>query len=177
MPSPLAHIGLSLALAEAFRRGPWSPRDLLLLSISAVSPDFDVIPMLWDPNGIQWHHGPTHSLCGAALFGSFFALFSRRPGVVIAAALLHVPLDWATGEPGAPIRYGVPVFWPFSQQKYIAASPYFGAFSIDSPSGLSAMFSREAVWIYGKELATVLLAGGTVWAWKRLRPAAQTTIS
>lgn len=157
MPSPLAHIGLSLALAAAFRR-PYTLRDRALLSFAAIAPDFDVLPMLWDPQGLRFHHGPTHSLLGAAVIGLVLSIFSHHRLPVVAATLLHVPLDWSTGDPGVAARYGVPLFWPFSPEKYIASHTWFGAFGIDTPSGLGAMFSPEAVAIYGKEVLTVLLA-------------------
>ena len=169
MPSPLAHLGLSLALGALFRRDTPSLRDGALLAFASIAPDLDVIPMLWDPLGIRFHHGPTHSLLGAALIGLGLSIFSSHRLPVVASALLHVPLDWSTGDPGVAARYGVPLFWPFSQEKYIAAHPWFGAFGIDTPQGLGAMFGTEALSIYGKELFTVGLAWGMVIFVRRLR--------
>ena len=167
MPSPLAHIGLSLALGKGLRPEAWAWKDLGLLAFSAIAADLDVAPMLWDPNGIRWHHGPTHSLCGAAMTGLVISAFSCQRLPVFLAALLHVPLDWSTGDPGVASRYGVPLFWPFSDQKYIAAWPWFGAFGIDSPSGLQSMIGAESLAIYGRELLTVAVAGLGLRAWRR----------
>jgi hypothetical protein len=157
VPSPLAHAGLALCLYAAAIRDLRS-REAIAVAVASVLPDLDVLPMLWDPNGIGWHRGPTHSLLGAATLGLAVAAFVpgwRARACVVAAASMHVPLDWSTGAPEAAAKYGVPVFWPLLADKYIAAHPWFGAFGIDRPQGLGAMLSREAIGIYAREAATV----------------------
>lgn len=171
MPSPLAHAGLALCLYAAVADRP-SARAALVVGLASILPDFDVLPMLWDPRGIAWHRGPTHSLLGAAALGlaaSVAVSGWRDRAACVAAAALHVPLDWSTGAPGAPVRYGVPVLWPVLGQKFIAANPWFGAFGIDSPSGLRAMLGPEALAIYGKEALTVALGAALATAVRAVR--------
>lgn len=126
-----------------------------VLTFAGVAPDLDLAPLLWDPEGLRWHHGPTHSLFGALLIGGICALFSRDRVAVVLACLAHVPMDWSTGTPGAPARYGVPLFWPYIDTKYIDSIPWFGAYGIDGDAGLRAMFSSSTLHYYLKELATV----------------------
>lgn len=180
MPSPLAHVGIAAVFPLLL---VWEGRFWWVFGWCAVGsliPDLDVLPMLVSPGGIAWHRGPTHSITGALGIGMLLVWLSRRleprlgrylgagggaPGsnsagalAIILAVLSHLPLDWSTGEEGAPARYGVPLFWPFSDQKYIATRPWFGAFGIDGEGGLNVMFSREVVRIYGGELLTVFVA-------------------
>lgn len=171
MPSPLAHVGAALAAQLALTDG-WSRRTTLVAAWAAVAPDADILFAVLLPHGLDLHRGPTHSLVGAALLGLLWARLARLRGralqVVVLASLLHVPFDWSTGDPGAPARYGVPLFWPFSARKYIAADPWFGAFHIDREGFLANLFTPHAVGVYAGELGTVLtlavFAGGLRWA-------------
>jgi membrane-bound metal-dependent hydrolase YbcI (DUF457 family) len=175
MPSPLAHIGVSIAVSAlvtplrcrdvSFLRQPY-----LWVAFAAIAPDLDVLPMLWSPSGLQWHRGPSHSLLGAALIGLLCSLFLEKRARIatVLAGLFHVVMDWSTGIAPTPIKYGVPLFWPFSSQKYTAEQPYFGAFGIDKAGGLYEMLSAEALSIYGKELLTVVLSFAGVWLLKTL---------
>lgn len=168
MPSPVAHIGVALAVEHALRR-PGAPRDLRVLAtvaVAAVAADFDLLPDLWLGGGIQFHHGPTHSLVGALVIGAVAALSLRRPrrlGAVAAcvfAALAHAPMDYSTGEPGAPEKYGVQYLWPWSERRHIDPDPFFGAYHIDQEGGLLHMFTGNAAANYGVELAAVAVAWG-----------------
>lgn len=178
MPSPLAHIGLALALRAGLIPtapvlGGTSLRPALLTTFAAIAPDLDVLPMLVDPAGLAWHRGPTHSVLGAGVLGLIIGLAGRLRGrelaAVVLSALLHVLMDWTTGVPGAPAHFGVPWAWPFSAEKFISPDPWFGAYHIDGPEGLAAMFSWTAVGIYGKELLTVAVAGLLAWAVRTYR--------
>lgn len=134
------------------------------VAVTAVAADLDLLPDLWLGDGIHFHHGPTHSLVGALVIGALgvAALGARRSGPAAAAclvaALLHAPLDYTTGEPGAPEKYGVQFFWPASARRYIDPQPYFGAYHIDREGGLLHMFTGDAAANYGVELATVAVA-------------------
>jgi hypothetical protein len=159
MPSPVAHIGAALA-AQLALTGGWSRRVAVVAAWSAIAPDLDIAFAVFLPHGLDFHRGPTHSLLGATLLGLAWARLARLRGlealVVVAASVLHVPFDWSTGDPGAPARYGVPLFWPLSTQKYIAAEPWFGAFHIDQEGFLANLFTAHAVEVYAGELGTVL---------------------
>jgi len=170
MPSPLAHIAATLSLYVAIRpvNTRWIPgwRALGLLGFASVAPDMD-IPLgivLGDPVG--WHHGPTHSLLGAALIGLVLAGLSRwsvREGqrvlaiAVVVGCLLHVPLDWSTGNPVDAAKFGVPLFWPLLETKYISGWTMFGAYHIDKQGFLLNMVAPEALPVWGREL---LFVGG-----------------
>ncbi len=177
MPSPLAHIGVALALGVAFGGpigGNTGSRSAILwragvLAFAGVAPDLDLVPVLWDPEGLRWHHGPSHSLCGALLIGLFCSIFSKDRLAVVLACLAHVPMDWSTGTPGAAARYGVPLFWPYSETKYIDSAAWFGAYGIDGAAGLSAMFSASTLHYYLKEAATVGVVGLMALGIRRLR--------
>lgn len=172
MPSPLAHIGAALAVQVAVAER-WSRRLAAVAAFAAIAPDFDIVFAVVLPHGLDLHRGPTHSLFGATLLGLLWArlarLDRRESAVVVLASLLHVPFDWSTGDPGAPRRYGVPLFWPFLPDKYIAAEPWFGAFHIDQPGFLANLFTPHALTVYGGELGTVLMLIGVALAVRRLR--------
>jgi membrane-bound metal-dependent hydrolase YbcI (DUF457 family) len=177
VPSPLAHIGAALALQLALQAPghPWSRRVALAAAFASIAPDFDLLPAVLLPDGIAWHHGPTHSLVGAAVIGGMTAVVARvrdRAGAatVVGAALLHVLFDWSTGEPGGPARFGVPWAWPFDPTRSVAAHPWFGAFHIDRAGFLSHMWAEEAIPVYGTEITTaivLLLVGAAICASRR----------
>lgn len=168
MPSPLAHIGIALAAEHLLRRPGerWDPRVLVTVAVTAVAADLDLLPDLWLGEGIHFHHGPTHSLVGALLLGALavWSLGGRRrfgaAAACVIAALLHAPMDYTTGEPGAPEKYGVQYLWPWSERRYIDARPIFGAYHIDREGGLVHMFTGDAAANYGVELAAVAAAWG-----------------
>lgn len=127
-------------------------RVVLAAAFASVAPDLDLV------GGLGWHRGPSHSLVGATCIGALIAALARLRGadalVVVLACVAHVPMDWSTGDPGAPSRYGVPWAWPFDPAKHIAARPWFGAFHIDEPGFLAHMVHPRAVAVYAKEAAT-----------------------
>lgn len=172
MPSPLAHVGLSLAVAAALLpRVGW--RDAALVGFAAVLPDFDLLPDVIEGAGIHWHHGPTHSAAFALGAAALLAALRRGPrGLTIAlfvALLVHAPLDYTTGEPGAPAKYGVTWLWPLSDTRYISPDPFFGAYHIDGDQGLGAMLVGAALPNYGREAGVVLAAGIVAAVVRRLR--------
>lgn len=161
MPSPVAHVGLALAVYAATPR-PWRARDAALIAAASIAPDLDLVPDLLAGDGIHWHHGASHSLLGALMISAALVAGFRpaRPVAlcVLAALLLHAPLDYTTGEPGAPAKYGVEWLWPLSGQRFISPDPWFGAYHIDRDGGLLHMFVAEALPCYLRELATVAAA-------------------
>lgn len=168
MPSPVAHIGIALAVEHLLRRPgqSWHPRVLGTVAFAAVAADLDLLPDLWLGEGIRFHHGPSHSLLGALVIGGLcvWALGRRRSlgaaAACVCAALAHAPMDYTTGEPGAPEKYGVQYLWPWSERRFIDAQPWFGAYHIDQEGGLLHMFTGNAAANYGVELATVAAAWG-----------------
>lgn len=169
MPSPLAHAGVALCLYAALQPRGGRPWDLagLCVALASVAPDLDIAAVAVLPGGLAWHRGPSHSLLGAALLGlSIAAIGGHRRrwslltrAAIVAAAVLHVPLDWSTGVPGAPSSLGVPWAWPFDAAKAIDPRPWFGAYHIDRPGFLSNMIAPDALPVYGREAGTVAIAG------------------
>jgi hypothetical protein len=160
VPSPVAHVGLALCGALALLPRPWRLHDLGLVAFLGVLPDFDLIPDLLGGDGIRYHHGPTHSLA-FALAGATLLWWRLPPRHAIAGALallIHAPLDYTTGEPGAPSKYGVAWAWPVSDARFISADPFFGAYHIDREGGLLHMFVGEALPHYAREAAVVAVA-------------------
>lgn len=169
MPSPVAHVGAALALIVGLApRGGWLPvvprRVVFAGAFASVAPDLDLLAALVDPAGLDWHRGPSHSVVGAIAIGALTAGIFRLVGwrawaAVVGAALLHVPFDWSTGDPGAPARYGVPWAWPIASEKFIDPTPWFGAFRIDTAGFLANMWGPHALPVYVREVWT---AGGLV---------------
>jgi len=140
----------------------------------AIAADFDILVDLVRGTSMSFHHGPTHSFLFAALLAGVAG--GPAPAVRRAcwfAALAHPVLDWSTGDPGAPVRYGVSFFWPLSSQRHIAADPFFPPYHIDREGGLLNMLVAEALPVYGRELLVVLAAVGLALAARRwlARPA------
>ncbi|MDP2313767.1 MAG: metal-dependent hydrolase [Pseudomonadota bacterium] len=172
MPSPVAHMGaalaVTLALSDPGARVPM--RVLVAASVASVAPDLDLLIAvfgggLFDGGGLDWHRGPTHSIVGATLLGAICAGVANVRGwaawlTILCAAHLHVLFDWSTGDPGAPAHYGVPWAWPFSAEKSIDPTPWFGAYRIDDAGFLANMWAPHALPIYLGELGTVVLLVG-----------------
>lgn len=178
MPSPVAHIGAAFALTLALGRteGRPSARVVVAAAFASIAPDLDIALAAVHPAGLAWHRGPSHSLVGAAAIGLACAAIARVRGVgawaaVTLAAVLHVPFDWSTGEPGAPARYGVPWAWPVDPARAIAEDPWFGAFRIDEAGFLANMWAPHALPVYLREVGTaaalVAVAAGVRWARRR----------
>ena len=174
MPSPLAHAGVALAAWALLqpRDRPMDRRSAAAIAFASFAPDLDLLVGLAFGDPIGWHRGASHSLIGAAVIGAALAPLAKgawaRAGCVVAATL-HVPMDWSTGEPGAPVKYGVPALWPFTDQKYIAADPVFGAFHIDEAGFLANLLDPRAVGPWLREIGVALAAGGIGWVWRRWR--------
>jgi inner membrane protein len=125
MPSPIGHslTGYVIYRAIAVNRArtyEWQYIALCILASNA--PDLDFIPGLLVGDLSRYHHGASHSL----FFGIVFAivlsiLCSRRLYVFLIAFSLyssHLLLDYFVKDPSFP--HGVPLFWPFSDEYYMA---------------------------------------------------------
>lgn len=165
MPSPIAHF--AVAALPALLAAPGSPlrtaRGLVALAVASVLPDADLLLVLALPGGIGWHHGPTHSLVGAAGLGALAGAAVGLRGRALLAALVvgatHPLLDALVGEPGGSRAYGVPLFWPLSGEKYISPWPLFMPYRIDEPGFLANMVSPRAVAPYLRELGFAAVVG------------------
>ena len=124
MPSPVGHIlaGGAVYLAGAKREADAGFLLLVALLGSAV-PDLDFLPGILIGNMRAFHHGISHSLVFAMLFGAatFLVTLRVRPHVALRASMLavaayssHVMLDFVSVNPGAR---GVLLLWPMSNQE------------------------------------------------------------
>jgi len=129
MPSPVGHslTGYLIYRATAGTAAEETWRTLLLYLVAANIPDLDFIPGLLVGEPGRYHHGASHSLGFAILFGlalsltlAAFKLGDRIQNFVIFFSLYfsHVLLDYLSTDTSFP--YGVPLFWPLSNEYYIA---------------------------------------------------------
>jgi inner membrane protein len=133
MPLPIGHALTGIAFFEArpgfFFKNKWA--DAFFFIFLANLPDADFLPglILGFPN--LYHHGIFHSL-GAALavavavswiFRRKKQPFRRFAPLVFLIFYTHLLLDFFSKDFAAP--YGLPLFWPFSGNYYIAAHPIF----------------------------------------------------
>ena len=187
MPTPLAHAASGLIVYGAVAaldngRGASSPdaardravfarlrRDapkIAVLVAVACAADLDYLfglPWL-APN--RFHQGWTHSAAFAVLLSlGILALRRGRPrgvlggipmGAIFAAALLHPLLDWTTEDTSAP--YGIPLLWPFSDERFNAAWSLFPHVRKGSPSDLLA-WHNVRVLLFEFSLCVPLLFG------------------
>jgi inner membrane protein len=134
MPSPVGHSLTGYLIycgtAKVAPEKRW--RTIALYLFAANAPDFDFIPGLLAGEPARYHHGPSHSLGFAILFGlalsltmALFKLGAGKRTFIIFFALYfsHVLLDYLSTDTSIP--YGVPIFWPFSNEHYIARFAFF----------------------------------------------------
>ena len=122
-------------------------RKLIILCVFAANaPDLDFLPGLFVGDLGRYHHGPSHSMIFAVLFGIFAgALFSRRVYAFVlgfSLYLSHVLLDYLVQDPSPPL--GVPLFWPFNHQYYMAPFALYRPFNYPTSLAepvLSTVFS------------------------------------
>lgn len=173
MPTPIAHAGVAVALA--LLDAPGSRARALALLVLANAADLDFVPGVLTGDPVAFHHGASHSVlfaaCAAMAAARVVARGDRRfLALGAAAALSHPLMDYATGEPGADVaRYGVALGWP-SPVRYMAASPWFGAYHIDRLGLVGGVLTRGAVAPLLRELAFVVGAIGLASAWRARRP-------
>lgn len=176
MPSPLAHGAVAAALAALDRApaGRWRARALALWGLANAA-DLDFVPGVLTGDPVAFHHGASHSIAVAitlALAGAW-AVARGDAGfraMALTAALSHPLLDYATGEPGADVaRYGVALGWPWPA-RYMAASPVFGAYHIDTMGLFGGVLTRGAAGPLARELGFALVSIGLAVAWRARRP-------
>ena len=131
MPSPVGHSLMGYVIygaTEGISERNWTTRALYLFAANA--PDLDFLPGLVVGDLPRYHHGPSHSVGFAILFGIVASLLmSRRLYSFIVASSLyfsHVVLDYLVQDPSPP--YGVPLLWPLSYEYHMAPFAFFPRF-------------------------------------------------
>lgn len=140
MPSPIGHSIMGYTLYRAFApelpRRQWSVLGLCLFAANAA--DLDFLPGLLVGELGRFHHGPSHSLLAALLFGMLAAMvfpLQRAFGFTLGFLnyLSHVVLDFLIDDPSWP--YGVPLFWPFSAEYHMSPVRVFHQFDYAAADG------------------------------------------
>ncbi|HHL72187.1 MAG TPA: metal-dependent hydrolase [Bacteroidetes bacterium] len=151
MPLPVGHslAGLGLLQLTGLRFFQHRWQDAFFFVFAANLADLDYLPgfLLGNPN--LYHQGMSHSLAAALFFGVFCALFfSRKHGgnftayATICALVYasHMLLDVFNNDLRAP--YGVPLFWPLTEERFI--SPHW-LFASVHKSSESAQFFQSVL--------------------------------
>lgn len=131
MSTPIGHSLLGLAFFNGLK-----PRYcrwwIVAFIVAANFPDLDFLPgwFIGQPNA--FHHGPSHSLAAVILVGLLCAMifawmqhgnFWLHLLVFGSVGLSHLVLDYFTLDTAPP--FGAPLFWPISEQYFIAPVPLF----------------------------------------------------
>jgi inner membrane protein len=133
MPSPIGHSLMGYAFGRATIRPPLANhlKLIVLCVFAANAPDLDFLPGLFAGDLGRYHHGPSHSIVFAAVFGILAgALFPRRIYAFVMGFglyLSHVLLDYLVQDPSPPL--GVPLFWPFTGAYYMAPFAFYRPFN------------------------------------------------
>ena len=167
MPSPIGHLlgGAAIYLVGT-RRESRSRIMLTIALLGSILPDFDFFPGILIGQMGAFHHGISHSLGFAILFGAIVFLFVRHvekslalQGAMLAtlAYVTHVVLDFVGVNEGTR---GVPILWPLSDEKMGFGLGLFGHFRWgDIRDGIGTIIRWENV---VPVLREILIAGGMV---------------
>ena len=176
MPSPVGHIltGAVVYLAGTNKERR-SPMLLSVTLLGAMIPDFDFLPGIMIGKMGAFHHGVSHSLTFAVLFGAMVFLFVRRVDKAVAVQMAtlatcsyvgHVLLDFVGVNEGTR---GVPILWPLSAEKMGFGLNLFGHFRWgDIRDGLGTIIRWENVMPVAREF---LILGSVVFLlfWRERR--------
>jgi inner membrane protein len=116
---------------------PW----LVFGVLAAIAPDLDVVAGIVAGEVNRYHHGASHSVFAALLFGGLAGVVCRAAGkpwraVGVMAAVLygsHLFVDYLTIDTRAP--YGQPLLWPVSEQYWAMKDPPLMGIRHGSPNG------------------------------------------
>jgi hypothetical protein len=164
MPSPVAHLLGGSVVYLAGTSGKQGSRLLLGSTVlGSIVPDFDFAPGILIGNPSAFHHGISHSLGFAILFGTAVFLVLRYfqySDIATRAALLgvfsyafHAVLDSVSVGGGAKT---VPLLWPFSLRECGTNLNLFGHFHHDGlADGIWSVVRPENVPALVRELAVM----------------------
>jgi inner membrane protein len=162
MPSPLGHslMGYMIYRATVRPGGGYRWQHMMLYLFAANVPDLDFIPgfVIGYPN--WYHHGISHSIGFALLFAVVFSLFlalrtqettGRNFAIFFGLYSSHIALDYFSIDTSAP--YGEPLFWPSSNEYYIAPFAFLPDIWRDSSSltFVPSLFNLHNLWAVSVE--------------------------
>jgi membrane-bound metal-dependent hydrolase YbcI (DUF457 family) len=150
MPSPIGHMLSGLAIVAVHRKRVLRlDRETLFILVCVVLPDIDFIFGFIEGNPNAYHHQFTHSFFFAVVVGTLLGIISMRscrhfsrPALLFTAAIaLHIVLDLFAVDKSAP--YGAQIFWPFSDEYFIAPVQIFSDVvrSSDSATFIPSLFN------------------------------------
>lgn len=133
MASPVAHsLTGAIIYSSTGRRPLAADPELWWLVLAACLPDFDLIPGVLLGDDSLFHRTFSHSIPAAVLFALVVYLICLRRGIrapvratllMAIAYLSHLLVDFVSFDPG-PVA-GIPLFWPFSYETYMADATVF----------------------------------------------------
>jgi inner membrane protein len=144
MASPIGHTLIAVLAARMPTARATSWTWLFLAGVATIAPDLDFLAGLVVGEINRYHHGISHSLGAAVMFGVLAALAGGRLHVprvrlgVIAASLYasHLVLDFLTVDTRPP--FGQPLFWPLSSRYVALGSPFLMGIRHNADDGLGA---------------------------------------
>ena len=136
--------------------------------ILAIIPDLDFLPGIVQGQPALYHQGITHSFsfaAGAGLLAVFFRPFTPRRIlanwlVFFFAYSSHLLVDFFGPDFRPPI--GIPLFWPITDQCYIAPNSIFWGVrhvshtSASNSEWLAGIFDSYNLWAIGIEVSAIL---------------------
>lgn len=152
MATPVGHMiaGMAVSLKRPGLIPPLRWKAVLGVFILANLPDIDFLfgAVVGDPN--RYHHLWTHSFVFAVLVALVIGIITqlrRKNGLktgLWAAAILgtHLALDYISKDTRIP--FGMPLFWPFSDQQYL--SPVIVLSDVHKSSGNGAFLASLFCW-------------------------------
>jgi hypothetical protein len=173
MPSPIGHLlgGAAVYLAGTNREDR-SRVTLATTLLGSILPDFDFLPGILIGRPAAFHHGVSHSLAFAVLFGSlaFAFLYRNWPKKIAWRAVLlgtvayafHIALD-------AVSTYdAVPIMWPLSNVKTGTDLNLFGHFHHGGlEQGIWSVVRWDNLPTVTRELATLGIPVLMLFLWKK----------
>ena len=173
MPTPVAHglAGLSLyTLTRSSHERACEWPGFVLAAFAATAADLDFLPglLLGDPG--RFHHGVSHSLGAAVVFGLTMALlapsalsafYPRRALLFAIFYGSHLVLDFFAVDTSPP--FGEPLFWPFSIQFFL--SPWTPFLDVKHGQSWDAVLNWDNARAVALEVALFLPVWlGLLWA-------------
>ena len=175
MSSPVGHmlVGAALYLAGTSPQHR-SNVTLGVTLMGSILPDFDFLPGILIGDPAAFHHGVSHSLAFAVLFGALVFVFfrcCRQKKIARRAALLgtlaygfHVVLD------AVNVNNAVPIIWPLSNVKFGINLNLFGHFHHDRlEQGIRSVVRWDNLPAVTRELTILGIPVLLLFLWRKRR--------
>ena len=158
MASPIGHTLIAVLAARKPAARATNRKWLFLACVATIAPDLDLLPGLFVGEINRYHHGISHSLGAAVMFGAVSALAAGRLHMsrvrlgIVAASLYasHLVLDLLTVDTRPP--FGQPLFWPLTGQYFAMRSPFLMGIRHNAEGGLAA-FVRDVFSLHNMNAA------------------------